>query len=264
MHTETVPHHQHNAEIAHNRASALHLGSAILQSEVPRNEIEQGLEMLNAHANGADIRPEDKGRIHDAEVALEAALKEDDLVNAHTEALRENEMFDAHAQALLENEMFDLYTEAEKEDKRRTTLTQVSEPQDTPPNAAVEQKKEDKVDPEDMRNQAQVALKEAGYKETLPANSQVRKDFETGNLLIVTDKDVKVVERLPGGHSRVTEYDFSEDANILTIRTHGADTITAQVGEYVPMDKEAKPGEAIKLPPAIARILGFNKATKIQ
>lgn len=197
------------------------------------------------------IRPEDEGRIHDIELARE-------------QARNENEIFDVWEAAHVENKMFDLYTEALKEDEERTqklhdeaSTDKVHLKENSEPNSARTE--------QGIRKQAEVALRDAGYKGTIPAESRVRLDHETGNLMIIGNHEVKVVEPQPNGKSRVTEYGFDESSNVLTISAHGANTITAIGGDYMPspIGKDELKTKEIVLPVAVAQVIGFRRAIPI-
>jgi hypothetical protein len=237
-----------------------HIGSAIAHSEVTVEGIDQeyldkGTKALEAQANGHDVRPEDAGRMHDVEQAYEAALKENAIFNAHVEALHENEIFDAQV-------------EAEQEDKERGEVKAkedekaVLAEQETPANqqATAEQA----VDPlADERTQAQAMLTNAGYQEQLGASSQVRKDYETGNLIVVEGNTVKILDTR-SNKPDVTEYSFDDNENVLTISSTGLGVTKAYVGEYVP----TKPGEitsgVVDLPPSVAKLVGASTATPVE
>lgn len=236
------------------------LGSVALHNEVSDVEhsyIEGGLSELEAMANGDDIRAEDAGRVHDVAAAHEAALQEE-VLRVHEAALQENELFDAYR----ENEIFDAYTEALREDEERAEQKEQRNTLESDKPTAGHEAGQTQSD---FRQQAESALKEAGYPEQIPAGSQVSKDPATGHLMIISSHEVKVLESYAGG-TRVVDYKFNQDNNVLTISAPGFGAAYGRAGEYVASDthegQQAGP-EVITLPLAIARMAGFRKAVPI-
>ncbi|HSD56280.1 MAG TPA: hypothetical protein VLA92_03955 [Candidatus Saccharimonadales bacterium] len=234
-----------------------HIGSAIAHSEVVVSGVDQeylnkGTQALEAQANGQDIRPEDAGRMHDVEQAYEAALKENEVFNAHVEALRDNEIFDAQV-------------EAEQEDKARTEAQENMKAALAEPETPADQKPaaEQAIDPmADERTQAQMILQNAGYQEQIAASSQVRRDYETGNLIVVEGNTVKILDSR-SNKPNVTEYSYDDRENVLTIASTGLGVTKAYVGEYIPSKLGETTSSAIDLPPDVAKLVGSETATPV-
>lgn len=241
------------------------IGGLALGSEVV---IDNDLELLNATANGVDVRAEDAGRTHDIEAAHEAALLEE----AHAQALIENEIFDAHTEALQENEIFDAHVAALKEDEERSqkqeAIAAELETQESSQRVAKELRAEDlqsQAIESDHRKQAEVALRDAGYMESLPLDAQIHKDLATGNLVVVGHDDVKIIESFPGGRTEITDYSYDEDRGTLTINAQGNSIVAARTGEFAQTDQGQwqQYADVIKLPPTVASLVGFDKVTPL-
>lgn len=241
------------------------IGGVVLSSEVV---IDDDLELLNAVANGVDVRPEDVGRMHDIEAAHGAALLEE----AHAQALIENEIFDAHTEALKENEIFDAHEAAIKEDEERSqkqeAIVAELELQELKQQAAKELRAEDlqsQALESDHRKQAEVALRDAGYMESLPLDAQIHRDLATGNLVVVGHDDVKIIESFPGGRTEITDYSYDEDRGTLTISSQGNSIVATRAGEFMQTDQSQwqQYTDVIKLPPNVASLVGFDKVTPL-
>lgn len=246
-------------------ALPVEIGGVALGSEVV---IDDDLELLNAVANGVDARAEDIGRTHDIEAAHEAALLEE----AHAQALLENEIFDAHTEALQENELFDAHEAAIKEDEERTqkqeTATAELEMQVPNQQTAKELRAEDlqsQAIESDHRKQVEVALRDAGYMESLPLDTQIHKDLATGNFVVIGHDDVKIIKSSPGGRTEITDYAYDEDQGTLTISSQGNSIVAARTGEFTQTDQEQwqQYADVIKLPPDVASLVGFDKVTPL-
>ncbi len=238
------------------------IGSLALGGEIDIDD----LEMLSAIANGVDARAEDVGRTHDIEAAHEAAHLEE----AHAQALAENEIFDAHAEALRENEIFDAYEAAVKEDEEHSQKQEntVAETDLLERQTAKELRAEDLQSQQiesDHRKQAEIALRDAGYVESLPLDAQIHRDFSTGNLVIAGHGDVKIIESLPGGRTEVTDYAYDESEGTLTISSQGNSIIAARTGEFTQTEQGQwqQYADVIKLPPYVASLVGFDKVTPL-
>lgn len=241
------------------------IGSLALSGEVVTDN---DIELLNAVANGADVRPEDAGRTHDVESAHEAALLEE----AHVQALAENEIFDAHAEALHENEIFDAHEAAIKEDEERSQKQEAvvaeRELQELKQQTAKELRAEDlqsQAIESDHRKQAEVALRDAGYMESLPLDAQIHRDLATGNLVVVGHDDVKIIESFPGGRTEITDYAYDEGQGTLTISPQGNSIVATRTGEFTQTDQGQwqQYADVIKLPPNVASLVGFDKVTPL-
>ena len=234
------------------------MGSLAMTGEgLSHEDIQKGIEMLNEEANG---------RVLDIEAAREAAKRENEMFDAH----RENEMFDLQTKALLENEMFDAHAQALKENEqfddrvREAKARQEPRPQEIPESkvkpAAVAPS--EAIDPRtDLRKRAEIAVKEVGYTEPLSLTSEVRVDYESGKILIVDGKDIKVLEPQSSGKPKITEYAFDESTGILTISAHGAEAIETRVGDFVPAEQDST--DKVVLPKAIADLIGFKDARPV-
>jgi hypothetical protein len=269
MTAETLPLEMPDAEVLpleeRDPALPVEIGGLALGNEVV---IDDDLELLNAVANGVDVRAEDAGRTHNIEAAHEAALLEE----AHTQALIENEVFDAHAEALHENEIFDAHEAAIKEDEERSqkqqAITAELELQESKQQAMKELRAEDlqsQAIESDHRKQAEVALRDAGYMESLPLDAQIHKDLATGNLVVVGHDDVKIIESFPGGRTEITDYSYDEDQGTLTISSQGNSIVATRTGEFAQTDQGQwqQYADVIKLPPNVASLVGFDKVTPV-
>lgn len=248
------------------------LGQIASQNEVTVAGItEADLELLNATANGVEVRAEDAGREHDIEAAREAATLENEIINAHAQALVENELFDAHAEALKMNEEFE--RAAAKAVEAEPSSAEAEETSVKPNGKAVDvtgvAAKAEAVSTDDYQSQAEQTLKELGVNVgKLSASSHVEKDYTTGNL-IITDElshNVQIIEPQPDGGKRVVTYDFDEGQGVVTIKADGSNTITAKVGDYVSAENgpdQSAGKDMIELPPAVVKLVGFKRATPL-
>lgn len=241
-----------NQRFEENYAQAV--GGLIVEHEATLNETSDGSNLATPNEEQGqlrNIRPEDEGRIHDVDTA-------------HEQALHENEIFDVWAQAHRENEMFDLHAEALKEDEERTRRLQAESLTDKTRPKEINEQGTARSE-QGIRKQAEVALRDAGYKEHIPAESRVRLDSATGNLMIIGNHEVKVVEPRSNGRARVTEYDFDESNNVLTMSARGANTITATVGDFMPspIGEDQLKAKEIILPVAVAQVIGFRRAIPV-
>ena len=245
-------------------ALPVEIGEVALGGEV----VVDDLELLNAVANGVDARVEDVGRTHDIEAAHEAALLEE----AHAQALLENEIFDAHTDALQENELFDAHEAAIKEDEERTQKQEAvvadAELQAANQQAAKELRAEElqsQAVESDHRKQAEVALRDSGYMESLPLDAHIHKDLSTGNLVVVGHDDVKIIKSSPGGRTEITGYAYDEKHGTLTISSQGNSIVATRTGEFTQTDQEQwqQYADVIKLPPDVASRVGFDKVTPV-
>jgi hypothetical protein len=209
---------------------------------------------------------EDVGRVHDIAEAYTQAEQEDNLVRdietAHEMALVENEIFDVYEEAKRQNEILDAHAEAIEENKART---QLKEEQQTAEAAKAE--KEGSAQPGNEREEAQQALKKAGHLETLPFGSEVKKDPDTGNLLVILEDAVKVIEPMAGGKSHITNFAYSRKDGILKISNEGESSRTMHItdGDYTPVSQLPegyRPARAdiMALPRSVARVVGFGQA----
>jgi len=252
------------------------IGSIVIGREATLDEesINNGVDLLNAEANGLNVRPEDVGRSMEVQAAHEAALDENRIFDAYTQAHEENEIFDAHVAALQENEIFDAHIEAIKENDERNEqdAKKLTELETVAANKQIEaaaldlkQSKDGMVGASTYK-QAEQALKDAGYTDEVPSGSQVYKDYETGNIVIANSfaNNIRLVQFGSGGGNKVTDYRFDKEEGVLTIKIAGGNTTIAQVNKYAPTDdmEQAVP-KAITLPPIVARSVGFARVTPI-
>ncbi|MGF7228527.1 MAG: hypothetical protein ACQR33_00905 [Candidatus Saccharibacteria bacterium] len=232
-------------------------GSIALHGEIDTSYLDAGIDELTTFAN-----TEQDKRVHDIDAAFDMALEQNTMLDAHAEALRENELFDAHVAALEENE--------ERTQKEEAEASEEQEEPDEP--VAQDEKHSPETDqyslPEAIdtsyRKQAEVALKDAGYMESIPLDSSIQKDFVTGNLMIIGNNDVKILESRPGGQTRVTEYAYDDDKKVLTIRSQSG-IVTAKVGDFVQTDANnwQQYADVITLPPVVAKSIGVEKVIPI-
>lgn len=229
---------------AEHNAIAENIGDVALQSY-----IDQGLAEINDFTQQAAeqpqnnpqyARPEDAGRAHDIEAAHEEALKENlafDIEKAHGEALLENAKFDAEA--------------AQREQERQDSLEAEKAPAQEP-----------ETRPEDVRQEAAEALKEAGEAGTLPLGSRVSKDT-LGNIVITSQDDIKLVTPKATGGKQVTTYHYDKAAKKLTIKKQGEKTVVATVGDPAPGESQEQPKHTIRLvvPSAVSSMVGTKKIT---
>lgn len=227
-----------------NNAVAENIGDVALQAYV-----DQGLAEINDFTKQAAeqpqndpsyMRPEDAGRVHDIEAAHEEALKENlafDIEKAHAEALLENAKFDAEA----------AQREKERQDNLEAEKAPVQEPE---------------AHPQDIRQEAVEALKEAGEAGTLPLGSRVSKDT-LGNIVITSQDDVKLVTPKATGGKQVTTYHYDKAARKLTIKKQGEKTVVATVGDPAPDEAQEQPKHTIRLvvPSAVSSMVGTKKIT---
>lgn len=240
----------------------LALGDIALLAEIDTSYIEAGINEVALHANS---EAEDQ-RIHDVDAAFDMALQENELLDAHAEALAQNEIFDAHLEALRQNEIFDAHTAAieenEEHDKRRAEQREADTLQQEKLEADYSEPAE--IIDSGFRKQAEAALKDAGYTESIPLDSHIQKDL-AGNLTVINANDVKIIESHPGGRTRVTEYAYDEDTKVLTVRAGGNTILTAQAGDYVKTDANnwQHYGDVVTLPPSVAKTIGIEKVIPI-
>lgn len=255
------------------------------EAAVEQQYVQEGIAAAEAYANGADVRAEDADRVHNIDAAYEEAMHENTMIEAYNEAMQEEisraqaiayqeEMDRAHTEALQED-ADRIYAAAVEENAEREKQKIVfkqeaakeadSEQGEQPPTPIKDTKAEDLQDKE-YRKHAAAVLESVGYTESIPVNSQVIKDPESGNIMIVHNQDVKVLEPQPNGTVQVTEYDYNRDTNIVTIRRRGEDTITARVANYAEAtieDEQKYWSGTVKLPPTVAKIVGFKEALPV-
>jgi hypothetical protein len=266
---ELLPPQTMNPEDVANRppiAEVAHVGSAIMHQEVAVDGIDQAMldgdiEILEAQANGVDARREDTGRIHDLEKAYEEASVQNEIFNVYDEAAKENVLRDWES-AIQEDEERTAAKEAEAnaEAEKQQKLAAAKSADEQPEGEAFrgnpllnEQLNE--------REQANAALERAGYQEVIPPTGQVRRDYETGNLIITDGDSIKVLDPR-SNKPDITEYKFDSDSNTLAINTKGIGMI-AKVGEYTPDATPRYTGKVITLPPAVAKLVGAKTATPL-
>jgi len=263
--TEVLPPQTISPEDAAERlpiAEVAHVGSAIMHEEVTVEGVDQAMldgdiEILEAQANGVDARREDAGRIHDIEQAYEAAFVENEIFDVYDEAKRENEIFDAHVEAIKEDEA---RTQAAEEVAKVEAEQQAAV--EAQLNADQQSKIEEQIAASDVREQAQTVLRNVGYEQPLSAASQVSKDYQTGNLIIVEGNSVKVLDTR-SNKPDITEYSFDKDTNVITIKAKGIGSIKARVGDYIPTTNgaiEDAGANLITLPPSVANMVGAKTA----
>jgi len=182
----------------------------------------------------------------------------------------------AHEAALQENKIFDAYTEALAEDKNRTPEKPESEEEPAVVEAAKPIASEVPVDrkddtlasprapsPPELIKEAQTLMDAAGHHELIPLNARVLRDPANGNLMIVGDNDVRVLEPLPGGKTRIVEYALDETTGVLTISTDGTSiAANALAGDFAPAS--ISDGNVISLPPGVAREVGFKNVVPVE
>jgi hypothetical protein len=194
MHPErsTEPPETEVRMLGRSAASAFVVGEVPIQSDTNKN-----ITQLEASTN--EKAPQEDHRIHDINEAYEAAL-------------RENEIFDAHVAALKED--------AEREQARATEEARAL---DIPAQNVVEGVTENQLttrletsSPEEIHKETVAALKQMGLDIQIPPGSEISKDTK-GNLFIVSGNDAKAITYLPNGSPRVTEYHYDKDSATLTI-----------------------------------------------
>lgn len=244
-HSETLP-------TPDNPDLHIPLGGVALHGEVAFDDTniqEEGINQLETKAN----------RVHDIDAAHEAALIENEIFDVYDEAVQQNEIFDANAEAIGEDEASaEVQKQQQRQIKERVEALDAEQhaEEDTPT-----------IEPNDLRGQAEAALKEAGVVAPLPVGSQVRKDAVTGNLMIIGNDDIKVLEPQLNGRTKIVDYSFDKDSGLVTISAKGANTLLARSGDYV---EETRPnGElpvtsAINLPSAVAAMTGFKRAIPVR
>jgi len=272
---------ERNVEAAAQQLGAIAARTSEVTVEVPTEaDIKKGIEELEAHANGADIRSEDAGREHDIEAAYETAKTENEIFDVYEQAKRENEIANAHLEAIKENEKFDAHVAAlAEEEARKQAQLKADELKFKQQQAEVEaqnspeakqqlqaQEEARKADSVDYKVQAETALKQAGYSTEIPSGSQVTKDTNTGDILISHDNDVRVLKpQLDGSAPKVVDYHFDTEAQVLTIRDQG-NVVLARVGNYVRSqvpEGQTPEEDSIELPPAVKKMVGFERATPV-
>jgi|GEM_PF-1940415 len=280
---EAMEQAERNVEAAIAQLGAISSRSEVVVEPLTEEDIKQGIEELEAYANDASVREEDAGRVHDIEAAYKAAKTENEIFDVYEQAQKEHAMFEAHAEALKENEMVKAYEEAVEENKKfdirfsELTAEEKQKQEQATEEAAQQKQTEDaqavkdartqaearKASSVDYKVQAEAALKQAGYDAEIPTGSQVTKDAKTGDILIAHDNDVRVLSPQPDGSApKVVDYHFDAESQIITIRDQG-DVVMARVGNYV--QSQAAEGQtpeedAIDLPPAVKKLVGFERA----
>jgi len=246
--------------------------------------IATGINQLEAFANGTHPTEAQAGtgsetnaaaeadtRVHDIEAAHEAALRENAIFDVYDEAQRENEIFDAHVAALKENELFDAHEAALKEDAERSKAKAQQQEQPTPTDTAKSEKASSPLEtssPDELRQEAAVALKEAGLSglaANISLDSQVSKGLD-GSLVIANGNSATVITRQLGSAPRVTEYAYDRDNGTLTVSEGGIKAITGRVVAYeATQDKQWQTrDEIITLPPALASRFGIERAVVLK
>lgn len=200
---------------------------------------------LEAIANGADIRAEDAGRVHDIEAAHE---------------------------------------EATEEDAERTLAAQQTQPEEEPQEAPRQASETNlavsaaraAAAHQSTRAQAQAALRGAGsFSGHIPSSATVTRS-PIGNFFTVVDgMHVMLIRpRAVGDRYEVTDYRYNEEDNTLRISIRGRSSLTRPQGVFVPEGGDGpesvasgevvapEPGEAIDLPPAVSRVMGFSSVTR--
>ena len=226
------------------------LGGTALHGEVTFDEqyIQEGIGLLEAEAN----------RVHDVNAAHEAALIENEIFDVYDEAVLQNEIFDAHVEALREEEV-----RAAAAGKQQRIEEQMRE-------ADADQGADEKAPAphvNDLRGQAEAALREEGITAPLPVGSQVRKDPATGNLMIIGKDDVKILEPQLNGRTKIVDYSFDQGSGVVTISAKGVNTLLAREGNYTDENRlkgNALTHAAVNLPPAVAAMAGFKRAVPIR
>lgn len=275
-HSEGAEQAERSVEAAAQQLGAIAAHTGEVTVEMPtEKEIKEGIEALEAYANGADVRNDDEGRMHDIEAAYEAAKIENEIFNIYDQAQKENEMVNAHQEALEENKQHDIkFAELKASDAQQQPTaeeirqTQAAEAVEAAKDARLQaaQTEARKADSVDYKVQAEAALKQAGYSAEIPTGSQITKDTKTGDILIAHDNDVRVLKpQLDGSAPKVVDYHFDTETQVLTIRDQG-NVMLARVGNYVrsqvPEGKEPEE-DSIELPPAVKQIVGFDRATPV-
>lgn len=98
-------------------------------------------------------------------------------------------------------------------------------------------------------------------------DSQVAKDFKTGNLIITSGDghSVRIIESGPRTSGKLTEYTFDENRNVVTITSQGAHTMKMQVGDYIPTANQPRQSpDLIELPPTVAKMVNAKTALPIE
>ncbi|HSX34219.1 MAG TPA: hypothetical protein VLF62_01070 [Candidatus Saccharimonadales bacterium] len=196
---------------------------------------------LEAIANGADIRSEDAGRVHDIEAAHEEAIEED-------------------TQRTLALERSNAQPEEPQPETGVAALT-----------AAIIAAKAETAH-HSTRQQAQAALRSAGGLGYISPAATITKDPFSNSFTIVNGMHVQLVRpRTIGKRYEVTDYRYDETKGTLRISIRGHSSLLRPTGTFAPEETpEASTGgqgqeppqeqpAGISLPPAVAHVVGFDR-----
>jgi hypothetical protein len=183
-----------------------------------------------------------KTRVHDIEAAHEAALYENDVIDAY----KENELFDAHAAALKEND--------ERKAEKIPAPDTEEQANESQPIA-----KPSSESAQALREEATVVLKQSGADTQLSPGSIVTKDA-MGNLLILDGTDAKFITQTPDGRPKVTEYQYDDTTGTVSINDKLFSVMDHTINyEETSLKSGQTRDEILELPPIIAERFGIKR-----
>jgi hypothetical protein len=213
---------------------------------------ESDLDSMNAIANGVDVRAEDAGRVHDIDAAHEMAQQENVMFDLHTEAIEEDKqrtqakLNEEAAKAEEEKQRLAAEEEAAQTAKAEAQPAAALNPAETTATAAAEG---------DIRAQAEVALQAAGAPVEMTPQTKVTKDALNNTLVVQNGSHIQLLTPNLAGKYDVSDYRF--EGGVLSVGGNAFMPAEKFVEGQVP----AAPAQGeITVPPAVANIVGFDRA----
>lgn len=261
--TQTTPEQYASVEVPPAEV-AERVGCTAVRSAEPglaaytQEEIDAGVQKLEAHANPGVVNPENDGRMADIEAAHEAALRENEMFNLYTEALTEDKQ-----RALTTVEQQTDETREEEPEAPNNSAAREPEPAKEEPKAA--ESRADQAQ-QTLIQEAQAAMKAAGLSAELSDQTKVIKDPLGKGMLVVSGGNMQLLEPNGMGGYRATKYQNNPLQGTITITTDSGSVLMRQTGEYTAEDTsrsgQEKPA-SVTLPPLVARAVGYSQVVPV-